>query len=494
MFRILIIEDSTDSSSLLEANLEKTIKNSDKNLAWFSNWPSYKEVQYDIKTLGDKDLKSLTSVTGHSSLETAVRAIIEKEKIGKPDMVVLDLALTKNETNTIERNGGTDRTGLNRKTSSALEKITGFNLIKIFRELSCFVLVTSYSSNPVVEVLCLEQGANAFVLKPFSSDEMKVLVKLQDKDVLKNLCECRQELAKETEPRIKNYMCRIANETLKSIREIAIFRSCGASPNPVPFWLAVEKERVLHKIYPKSNLMLMDIRGFSKIVELVSASGKPAIIFDLINLIWSEIYEVLADYDAEVNNFIGDAALVFRGVYDYDEKDFELSSTLKCALELCQLFQPNGVIRTRMASHHAMEQLRNLDNFPAYHELLAFINDEAKFGFRIVVAMPDPDKALYGKVGANDTRWQHTILSRFMNMLARTESAVGDWEKSGAVKKSYGHCFLLWVKGKDKELSQLSTDGFHLAPPTEYLGKEREEIRDVVEGMEIYQVKHKEST
>jgi hypothetical protein len=72
-----------------------------------------------------------------------------------------------------------------------------------------------------------------------------------------------------------------------------------------------------------------------------------------------------------------------------------------------------------------------------------------------------------------------------MNALARAESAVGRWEKNGDLKKEAAYFFLLFTTISEEPCST----GFKFIKPIEYLGHQREKIRDIPDEMELYMVK-----
>ncbi|MDR2599062.1 MAG: hypothetical protein LBC73_02170 [Oscillospiraceae bacterium] len=480
MFRILTIEDTTSIASLIEKKTIPRIKKGNGQLNWPSNWNCYRAIKYSIKTINSETLERLTELSSANKTDEFIAAVSAvHNEYDKTDMVILDLALSESEAEYLRRNGGKDVHGLNRNTRHALTNLTGFKLIDAFRQLQCIVVVTSSSSNPSVETLCIEQGANSFILKPLDSEEMTFLADVFDSgDKLSKHITAKQKAdAKKEFPKIDNYLVRIANEILKAIRDVSVNRYGNSL---VPFWIAVEKELLSDRSHSNTNLLLMDLRGFSKMVNL--ASNNPSVVFGLMNFIWSEICEVLNEYKAEVNNFIGDAALVFRGVYD-SENHCSLCDTIECALKLCALFEIDGVIRKKLLED--AKRLNTLKSVKDFNELEKLITNPETFGLRIVITAPDSDEAFFGMIG-NNGRVQHTIISRFMNMLARAEGIIGVWEKAKRIDVVHGHCFLLWGDHRKEELPKI--EDIYFKPYSEYLQGELDSIRDFIEGMNIYRI------
>ena len=191
------------------------------------------DVTYHIRAIESDRLSDLVASTTHRKGNPDEHVFANVIKFyANPDIVVLDLALTEAETKLIATNGGTDRfCRTPDKTGGALEQLTGFNLIKSFLAHRCAVIVTSYSSNPLVETLCLKQGANAFVRKPFTAEAMaeasaflelhklpKVVVDYiseLEKSASAKDKQKKWDVAKRKMTGIDNYVTKIANEVLK---------------------------------------------------------------------------------------------------------------------------------------------------------------------------------------------------------------------------------------------------------------------------------------
>lgn len=272
---------------------------------------------------------------------------------------------------------------------------------------------------------------------------------------------------------------------LKSLKESALRYSYGHSPGPVPFWSALE-DRLEVKRFKATNLMLMDVRGFSKLVHL--GRGKPEAVFGLMNTVWEIVLTILADHQAEVNNFIGDAALVFRGVYGVNGADREealLSKTMVCAEEISRAFSEDGKVRNSLLA--LVENCYGGES--EYTPMVEHIKSK-NFGFRIVVGEPEEAEALYGMIGDANRRWQHTILSRYMNALSRAAAAIGKWEKDSAssLEPDWGNCFLLWHADRPR----LEVPGCRLVGSQDFL--ERELVpEEIPSGFELYQVSVEDS-
>jgi hypothetical protein len=406
-------------------------------------------------------------------------------KYDQPDLLILDLALTDAETDDLESEGGTDASG-QRQPTRALNRTTGFKILKYVASQSAddapIPLVTTLASNPRVTSACLNEGAFGVVVKPAGSSVMPFFYDVARNPAVQGAASRRLiKQATRLAPAIDNYLTQLACETRKAVREAALRRSRGHAPLPVPFWAAHDRLSLKAKALKDTNLLLMDVRGFSRLVAL--GIDKPEAVFDLMNLIWEHVLGVLAKYDAEVNNFIGDAALVFRGVYSRNGTSTMLQGTIDCARELCAAFASDGPMRKALLDAISSAYGSILYAHANAGAMLSHVRSE-NFGLRVVIADPDEKEGLYGTVGSN-RRWQHTILSRFMNALARAESAVGKWEKAGELEMRAAHCFLLW----DTARALPALDNVEWEKAADFLGKEYDAIRDVPEPLQIFRVK-----
>jgi len=490
-YRVLVFEDRTEVRSIIAEQLSTRLS-PPKSPVMGGSLPhvwSGRNIDFLIASVDEADLKTLVAARSRKAkFESAIMRVLEKH--GGPDLVILDLALDDTETNDLEENGGTDTKGRSH-AETALPRTTGFRILQYLvgrtDPESPIPLITTLASNPRVTKSLLDAGAFSVVLKPETSSVMPFHWDLAHNQSVRRLRGVTAQLRKGAEqaaPHISSYLARLANEVQKAVRESALRRSCGHAPSPVPFWAAHDKSLLGASAICDTNLLLMDVRGFSKLVAL--GVDKPPAVFDLMNIIWDVVLTILDKYDAEVNNFIGDAALVFLGVYQKTgpKQPAAIGKTIACAKELCDAFALDGLVRKRLAAGIQTLYggiLRAHDNTEA---MIEHVNGST-LGLRIVIADPDEQEALYGAVGNLNRRWQHTILSRFMNALARAESAVGKWEKEGVFKDSaVAHSFLLW----DKKRATPSLAGTTFEDAESFLGRKREEIRDVPEGLEIFRV------
>lgn len=493
-FRILIIEDVPGARGLLTAQLEIALLNrATFNGKWDTRWPSPETIIFDVDSIKEPDLQSLVRQQDDKEFSDSIDKLLAKYKF--PNLIITDLALTSSDTNSLKTYGGREE---EKKVKAhgwsnpliVLPLITGFRILSAIVErgesdenFRTTAMVTTYANNPHIHKSCIEKGAFAVVQKVMSDDEMDIQwkhyhsrAKLTNKQIKE---------AEAGKPDIDKYIATIAIEAVKAFKDIALQLSYSHSPSPVPLWAAHQQVSLTPRSITKTNIILMDIRGFSTLVSI--GAFKPQAVFNLMNLIWSQILEILKKYDAEINNFIGDAALVFRGVYQDPPIVAKLEDSLHCANELCNIFSMGGVVRKKLED----EIFNSFDSFAAdesqrTQSIIEHINS-TKFGLRIVVNSPDDDEALYGMVGIDGLRWQHTILSRFMNALARSESAVSKWEREGQFVDPVeaAHYFLLWEERRGLP----KVKGFAFETPSIYLGKPREDIRDIPPRMEIYRVR-----
>jgi len=180
---ILIVEDSAQASILVKKNIEDSIKGKDGSfMPWVHQWIESQRTKLRLKdfnvecsvyALHSSQLEALVAPCCKKDgaiLENVVTEICNTHR--RPSVVILDLALTEPETVRIANAGGRYPSKPPEETKEALGELTGFRLIDKFIKKQCVVITTSFASNPLVEKLCLEQGAADFVLKPYTSDEM----------------------------------------------------------------------------------------------------------------------------------------------------------------------------------------------------------------------------------------------------------------------------------------------------------------------------------
>jgi CheY-like chemotaxis protein len=481
--KIIIVEDAEEIRGIVCDHLAPKMREVEYG-AWNNGWESLRENRYDVIPGVHPAFEELVGANDESILWDWY--VGRESRILQADVAILDMALTEEETLHLEEAGGTDTSGKTDPTT-ALQATSGYRLLQMLKK-RIPVIATTFANNPRVTTFLLKSGAHAVVTKPLNDADMKLVYQIwksprrRGPSIL-SLTESQLEGARTLGPAVEAYLQTVANEAAKAVKENILRGLMGSTPAYVPHWLISERESFEAEKVDNSDLMLLDVRGFSRLVEL--GKDKPEGVFGLMNIIWESVIDVLNSHDAEINNFIGDAALIFRGVYGSPRSAAEIRETLTCAEELTNLFQPQSALREKLlvAVDAYYNQTRFIDN-GVYSRMVELISSDT-FGIRIVVTSPDVDEALYGRVGT-DRRWQHTILSRFMNALARTESAIGQWERDRTVQlpASGCHIFLLWPAQKPLPASPK----WQFQLPSEFIGKTPKAIRDVPRGLLLYRV------
>lgn len=487
-FRILVIEDRRRLASATRDMLDEVLAELDDQLvSWVEGWPSHKSITWDVHQLSHENLHRLTEANEAGRDVSTV--IVDALSGNPPDAIILDLALTAQETESLELAGGTDSSGQSNPIV-ALRGTTGIALLRVLRK-SYPVIVTTLASNPRVTQYCLANGAYAVVVKPFPTSSMTAIAQAEDsKDLAqwgeritgfdREISIAIADRASHQWIHVESYFHRLASEILKAVREVAIRRTTGHTPGHIPYWVATEYDLVLSDTAENTILLLLDVRGFSELVR--RGTIVPRAVFEMMNIVWEVVLEVLKKYRAEVNNFIGDAALAFMGVYPLKraEPPVLVSDAIDCAVEIVREFDMNGRIRERLLRIIKREYYTQFKREQhVFDEMVEHIKSE-NFGVRIVICPPDRDESVFGWVGTRD-RWQHTILSRFMNALSRVESAASSWEREGLVSRRHGNAYLLLSCASDVPLGS----EWKLVPIHEVIG-EQGPIRDVPEDMQIF--------
>jgi CheY-like chemotaxis protein len=409
-FRVLIIEDKPSLRSQLLLHLSEPFHGETQH-AWSDDWVKHAENHLEVKALNTATVEALVEAKD----EAAVREVLAEEKM--PQLIITDLALSDDEVEELDDRGGTEVTG-SKDPTEQLALTTGFQILKAMAP-EVTVIATTYASNPRVIEACWEAGAHAVIAKPATDEQMTAFFMLwQYKDnPTAELTESQKRKGRRWRRRIEAYLRAISQEVLKAVQAKALSEMQSVVPRQLPYWLALDHERLEGRRIEGTSLMMMEILGFRPLAEL--AMAKPDSLFKLVNAIWDEIQPVLENAGAEVNHFSGDLGLIFHGVYDEAEGQRGLEETLRCGAEVSALFTGDkSPARMRLIQeiwqHYDGEKER---------EMVKHVESSA-FGIRIVSIQPMHDHALYGKVGAL-SRWQHTTLSRYFDLLqaARTEIA-----------------------------------------------------------------------
>jgi CheY-like chemotaxis protein len=482
-FRIVIIEDSKGVRNILDERLLQTMRESASSDA-LPGWPNVDDIRFAIETVEEQVIDTFARA---DTIETLTATLEDYFGVaGHPNLIVLDLALNKEQTKRLDRSGGRDEKGIKRP-DKALERTTGFAILRAWQG-RCPILVTTYACNPRVVSTCLASGAHDVVVKPLADRDMTDYYKawtLRNSQVARPDCKVMKKVD-EWMPQVDTYVKRVAHEAIKAIRVVALRGLEGAAPSYVPFWLAADATRINPAALDGTNLMLVDVRGFSTLID--KGKSVPDALFEIMNSIWTAVLSVLQQHEAEVNNFIGDAALIFRGVYAPKQSVMRITDTLNCAREISELFEPDRELKAELMQivndhYDAMIDNENTDHEHSVLETMRRLVSGVNFGVRVISIEPDTREALYGRVGPAH-RWQHTILSRFMNFLARGESEIGTWEKQGDFERRPGESFLL---RRIKQGLPVACD-FRFESCQEFLGRPRGKIRDLPEEVEIYRV------
>jgi hypothetical protein len=478
-FNIAVIEDCEGTRGILNELLLETIKKASG--VSLPAWPDAVDIRFAIEPVGQEFIDRLVAVETPDEAFPLLQAYFDARDHLTPNLLILDLALTNEQAEALDCAGGGDAMGI-KDPGVALEKTGGFIALQAWDD-RCPTLITTYAKNPHIVARCLDAGAHDIVIKPLPDADM-TSVHHTFMDLKAEVARPREDEIREAEEHkaaVDTYVRCVSHEILKAVRMTALHGLEGAAPAHVPFWLATDLTRIDPDVVDGTNLMLIDIRGFSEMMH--KCKTVPMAVFDVMNAIWTEVFDVLKAHGAEVNNIIGDAALVFRGVYGVEREPVSLADTLTCARLISELFEPKGELRTTLADivDQRFEALADRES-KAHPEMLDLVSGE-DFGVRVISIEPDAREALYGKVGASH-RWQHTILSRFMNFLARGEAEISRWEREKDYQHRPGESFLLWRK--DKELP--SFDGFSFELPQEFRGRKRKKIRDLPDDVEVLRV------
>ncbi len=191
--KILVVEDSESTGSMLSKHLTDHLV-SIANEAGFppahggkpGDWSGhlrqlrpflwqYQYSDFEVRLLPFSMLKDLVSAASKKKrLEEEMHkasADLFSSSLGKlPDVMLVDLALSREETQRLVSQGGNDEPSPTNGTQlrdprDTLEELAGFQILRAFGE-TIPVITTSYARNPLVRQHCMMNGAYGAIRKP----------------------------------------------------------------------------------------------------------------------------------------------------------------------------------------------------------------------------------------------------------------------------------------------------------------------------------------
>lgn len=406
-FRVLLIEDKPDLRGLIREHLDEAFSQS-VNHGWPEDWPKNPEKHLIIEVLDEANLKALVKTKRRQTIRNRFARLDEE-----PHVIITDLALSNPEVKRLDKHGGPEVTGA-KDPSKQLAQTTGFQILEAMAT-TMPVIATTYASNPVVIDACWKAGAHAVIPKPATDEQMSAFYAHWKKGLNNphyGLTRSQKEKAERWGRRIDSYLSTVTNEVIKAVRAQALSQMESVVPRHLPYWLALDRERLDGRRIKGTSLMLVEVEGLSTLANLGIVDPKSS--FELINEVWDQIQPLLKASGAEINHFAGDAALIYRGVYDDDDgHPCQLGDTLRCGAEISRLFELRGEVRTKLQdvikerySSRPEREIKGMEDHVG----------GTNFDVRVISIEPPEDGALYGRLGAS-SRWQHSALTGYFNVL-----------------------------------------------------------------------------
>lgn len=462
----LLIDDAVPRGRVLDVKLSRAIEQVWERMSidglWPVEWPSPSEIGVTLTLVSAADIATLCGDDRPAAIDRAAQ-LAEGQSI-----VLLDLVLGgPSETDTAKAFGALDEHVA--IPASDVASLSGFKVLQAFRGILPVVLITA-ARNPGIHMHALMKGAAAVIPK-LTTDDRVYEAGLDEPEKV---------------PLVAAFAAGVSRAVLLTLCGVGLQHAVSHAPRNVCAWSVLDRKHLEPRSVKGTQLLLLDVRGFSKLVHKCAENNQPRLVFTLMSEIWEIVTEVLTRHGFDVNNYIGDAVLAVAGVYNTEPTP---TAALECTLELRAAFAMNGSIRKKLLATLQREasDLLHAGVKAALTELIESTN----FGARIVFTSPDRSEAFYGYVGSSRRR-QHTVLSRFMNALARAEAAAGTWEKeTGELHKvrEPAACYALWREDLYAELATSAEKfGSVCEAPKAYLGKDNLDIRDVPAGMNIWRI------
>ncbi len=473
--RVLIIEDQSDLRSFLHARLHEAFRKKARH-GWPAGWPEDAKKYLQIDVLSDDELGALRKL---KRVQAVKKRLEERDE--PPHVIITDLALSTSEVKKLDKAGGTEPTGA-KDPRKQLEHTTGFQILKAMAS-TVPVIATSYASNPLVIEACWKAGAHAVIPKPTSDKRMEAYYgywKLSRNPEAK-LVKYQTDLAKKWGRKIEVYFQAATHEVLKAVQARALTRMESVAPRRLPYWLALNHDRLEVTQIAGTSLMLLEIEGFSELATL--GKSKPKALFRMMNEIWDQVQPCLVNSGAEINHFGGDAALVFHGVYEEDTPGC-LEDTLRCGAEISRLFEIRGPVRARLAEVIAESYSTAPDRVITGLKRHVEGASGNTFNVRVISIEPPEEDALYGCLGAS-SRWQHSTLSRYVNLLRAGKEVLDEAQRTYSQENGFrrgGESFLI-----TNRLEPPAVVGFTTESLKDILEKDPPEHPELLE-LEIHRV------
>jgi CheY-like chemotaxis protein len=201
-------------------------------------WGPYRLNHFDVVAPSDIELNALFRLHG-KSLAQALKRICERDFCdhGRPDVLVVDLAWSKDQEAVLEGQDLVDRPVPDKSGEyedlpdidirETLDKLTGFRVLRTRLEPPYLMIATTYAKNPLVVQHCLNHGAYAVVLKPVPGDQMPDPDELPAKELERLALDGRKTKA----VLIHQYLQALAAEVLKATVALAVIRLQEALPD-----------------------------------------------------------------------------------------------------------------------------------------------------------------------------------------------------------------------------------------------------------------------
>lgn len=419
-FRVLIVDDKEGVGNLLHEHLTNVFRNG-AGISWPPGWPSDANRYPTVEVLGKGTLDPLLEAKRAPTVARRLTRAVETP----PDVVITDLALSDEEVKELDKQGGTNSTGEQDPTSQ-LAATTGFQILTGMAPTTP-VIATTYASNPRIFDACWQAGAHAVARKPAKDEQMSDFWEMAQRQKKKrSLTAEQEENARTWGPQIETYLRTITQEVVKAVQANAFTRMQSAVPRQLPFWLALDRDRLEPQHIDGTSLMLLEPKGLPGLFEL--GREEPRALFALTTRMWDHVQTVLAEYNAEINHFSGHTALIFHGVYGEADQQSNLQDTLLCASRLLSLFEQGGPIRESLdaALRECEEEVFHTYRQRERHEMAKYI-EQPCFGATVLSVEPRRD-AIYGRVGT-EARWQHTVQSRYFDLLRSAQTEIHNRER-----------------------------------------------------------------
>jgi CheY-like chemotaxis protein len=367
--RILVVEDSRFTGSLLTEYLnfhlarlshepsygardERGYLRESGQLAHLRipTWRPFAEPDFVAKIFPLTGLDMLIAASDGDALRAEMdRACAELFDASQPDVLVVDLALSPEETETLINAGGNveptpddfSKGQSLKDPREELEVLTGFRVLNAYKS-RIPVVITSYARNPLVAQHCLLNGAYAVLRKPVvdrcgetSSDPFGFDMATASHLGVDGLEKSASNNDNMRDVLVVHYLTAAAGEVLKAVSAVALRRADGYLLPEFARHLVVAVEEL--ELHPSRESAILMVRApwFGELMALCPQARDFAT--ELSSILWSAVDDALSQFGAHLVNIMGGTATAMRCAYLRDLPTVTPAQLAESALHVSDL-------------------------------------------------------------------------------------------------------------------------------------------------------------